>query len=71
MKITKFDPDEYQKFSKKLNKFSLHKLKYIANKTGLKFTNNKNLSKKDIIFCLDESDKNELLTAYWELISQK
>lgn len=65
-----FKPLEFKKFKKQLKKLNLTQLKKIADFVDLKFTNSKNLSKEDIILCLDESDKNKLIAAFKQ-VSQK
>lgn len=57
---------EYEKILPVLEKLSLEDLKKIAKKTGIEFTEDKemaNITKEEILLVLDETDKDELLDA--------
>ncbi len=68
-----FTKKEYEAFAKKLNRLTLKQLEQIANKTGLIFTGAEkdNLTKQDYILTLDESDANELINAYNEVVRSR
>lgn len=67
---SEWDFGEWQRFERKLLRFSLEELRRLINSVGIKFIpDNKTLDTKEaFILVMDEASKKDLLRAYKEII---
>ena len=71
--MKKWDKKLYQLFSQKLEKLAIKDWSILAEKNGIKFTNEeerKRLRKQDYILVLDETAQTELISVYLDLMNR-